>query len=442
VAFIYENDKKTPYNVLENRYFKLRKKVMDELQSGEEVDVGALFTEEELKFNRCKNLLLVENKEEAFRQLTELEKDCWEKNIFELLPGIIDQLIFFNQSFNRNEHNKEIYDRLDNAIELQYDMQRFSRVARQIYEINYAKGIKHAKKEFNTLKELATKHKNYPRFLMCYHHLCMYYKLGSADYIHEMQVISRHVSEFKKLYAKHPLMPLINYKVNYVKFQHFHFHQSTMFYHFNRCEFREADACMNEVWDLVNGSDSIFRMYKTESLYSNVFYIKCMAGKYDEANKTSDQFLAFLKENNQMDKLTHGYVQKAKLYADMHPNTGILKMDPGFLNAQVDEYIRQVRKADNVQLSLDQILALKIKLLLIEGKPAKAKEILQENIVKEHLSELRCYEFFEELILLMSQRAKNYEGLAKKVQVAKYKAMLPGEVMHLKWIAEFIKKLK
>lgn len=444
VSFVY-NGEKANYNVLENRYFKLRKKIMDELESNDVVIPGTLLTDEEQKLFRCKNLTLSVNKEEAFKQLTELEKECWQKNIFELLPSIIDQLIFFNQSFNRNEDNKALFKRLEKANVLLYDMNRFGMITRQIYEINYSKGIKHAKKEFNALKEIAVKNPGYPRFLLCYHHISMYYKLGSGDYINEMQVVSRHLSEFKKLYAKHPLMPLLSYKVNYVKYQHFHFNQSTTFYHFNRCEFEEANASMNEIWELVNSSDSIFRMYKTESLYSNMFNIQLLSGNYEACNRTNDHFITFLKENHQQDMLIHAYTQKAMLYACLYPATQMIKMDSGFLNTQVDEYIKKVRKSDNAQLSLDQVLVLKIKLLIIAKNYKKAIEILNEKVVKDHLESLKCHDLFVELITLLMQNtsalSKQFADLGKKVQQRKYKAELPGEYMHLKWLSEYISKL-
>jgi hypothetical protein len=444
VKFVYPGDA-TSYSILENRYFKLRKKIADELQAPSSINPSQILTDEELKLYRCKNLVLNDNKEEAFRQLSELEKDCWQKNIFELLPAIIDQLIFFNQSFNRNDDNKQLFQKLEKAIQLQHDMNRFLMIARQVYEINYRKGIRHAKKELNSLKEIASKHDEFPRFLMCYHHISLYYKLGSQDYITEMQVVSRHLAEFKKLYAQNPLMPLISYKVNYVKYQHFHFNQSTMFYHFNRCEFEEAYQCMNEVWDLVHASGSIFGMYKSESFYNNMFTVQRVAGKYEEANRTSDFFINFLKENNQQNKLCVAYTQKARLYADIYPNTGMIKMDFSYLLAQVDEYIREVKKTGNAQLSFEQVLALKMQLLLIRKDYGKAKEIMKMKEVQDYLEPVNCFELFREFMFLLENKtpaSKEFQELSKKASAQKYKAVTPNEMMNLKWIINFIDKLQ
>src|ERR1051326_6417565 len=97
VQHIYKDElDKKPYAVLENRFFKLRKKITDEFLSRAS-DHATFLPEEENELQNCRKLIRENEKEAAFHRLTALEKDCWEKNIFELLPAIIDQLIFCNQ---------------------------------------------------------------------------------------------------------------------------------------------------------------------------------------------------------------------------------------------------------------------------------------------------------------------------------------------------------
>ncbi len=445
VAYIYGGDRdKNPYSVLENRYFKLRKKIHDELlKSTSDNQTGELLTEEQLVLYRNKNLTSATNKEGAYKELVELEKACWKKNIFELLPDIIDQLIFLNQSFNRLERNKPLFERLDKSINLQYDMNRCQFLARKLYEINYTKGIKFAKHELSIIKDLAEKNKEYPRFLMCYHHMSMYYKLGSQDYLHYQQVVSRHLTAFKKLFAKNPEIPLLSYKVNYSKFQHFHFNHITMFYHFNRCEFNEAYHLMKDSWDLVHDNDSVLKIHKTESLYFNLSTAQSMAGHSSEANETTDLFVKFLKENNQLDKLSFAYVQKARIISDAFPQT--YKMDLGFLMDQVEDYIKKVKKTENVQASLEQTFALKVKLLIIKKEFEKAIKLLDDKQVKSYLEQLKSYDLILDLatVLLEDKESKRklLDDLSKKVQQRKHKATTPGEFMHLNWIQNHIRYL-
>lgn len=441
VGFVYDADKKeTPANILENRYFKLRKKMLDELEGTSGIMDEQLLTEEQIVLYRCKNITSASNKEAAYKELIELEKKCWKKNIFEILPDIIDQLIFLNQSFNRLERNTELYLRLENAIGLQYDINRCIFLSRRIYEINFTKGMKFAKHELAVIKDLAVKNKKFPRFLMCYHHISLYYKLGSHDYIHYQQVVSRHLSSFKKLFSQNPDIPLVSYKLNYIQNQHFHFNQITMFYHFNRCEFNEAYNFMKDAWDLVHSNDSILKPYKTESLYFNLLTSQCMADRLTEANETSSLFIEFLKENNQYDKLSFAYVQKARVISDSFPQT--FKMDMDFLIDQVDDYIRKVKKVNNVQASLEQTLTLKMKLLFLKKEYEKANKLMDDTNVKNYLQTSNAYDLVYDLIQIYHknkpQKNKLLEEILKKTLQRKHKATTPLEFMHFNWVTRHV----
>jgi len=449
VEYIYSNEKNVEYAVLENRYFKLRKKIYDELVaivSSQPFAQGNLLAEEEKKLYHAKSLALAENKESAYKQLIELEKECWQKNIFELLPTIIDLLVFLNQSFNQHEKNKVLYARYEKAMDALYDIQKVTLNARLIYELNFSKGIKYAQKQFAVLKDLALKNKEYPRFSMCYHHISLYYKLGSVDYYKEMHVISRHLSAYKKLYAQNPLMPLINYRANYVKYQHFHFAQSTMFYHFNRCEFEDALASIKEVWDLVHSDDSIFRVYKTEALYSNMFTLQCMAGKYEDAIVTTDLFVSFLKENNQSVNLPFAYTQKARIYTDLYPNTSRLKIDKSFLVDQLDEYIKRVKKENNSLLPYDQAQLVRLRLHVIDKEYKKALLLLEDSEVQAYLKSNGMLDLYKELlaILITHSHEKWHQLLVfnKKLTQVKYKLKSPSEYLNINWLLHFCKNYK
>ncbi|HEX8515695.1 MAG TPA: hypothetical protein VF868_05800 [Bacteroidia bacterium] len=431
------------YNILENRYFKLRKKVLDELGSHRHTDHSALHTEEELRLLSARELIASGNKETACRMLVELEKICWERNIFELLPVVIDQVIFCNQAFNRLEKNKELYARLEKAIMLLKDIQLCGLSTRKIYEINFTKGIAHAGNELKQMRALASKHKSYPRFLMCYHHVSAYYKLGSKDNTSQLQVVSRHLSGFKKLQAKHPLVPLMNYKVNYVQHQHMHFSQMSISFHFARCEFEEAYRVMKDMYDLIVSEDSVLKMYRTEAVFYNMITSECMTRRFQEALETVNDLMDYLRSNNCTDKLILGNVLKARIYSETYPNT--MKMDPGFLNSQVDEYLKILKKNNNTMISLDQTLVLKAKLLLYSENFQKALRLISLPEGRSYLEALKLYSVFCELIRILqtggTQRNSKLAELNKTVQLIGHKASTPAEYMHIHWLQHYIKHL-
>lgn len=441
---VYADEKNdTAYAVLENRFFKLRKKILDELEHTKSADVSLLHPEEELRFLKAKQLIAAENKEAGYKQLLELEKICWEKNIFELLPSIIDQLIFCNQSFNRLENNVPLFVKQKKAIGLLADMQTCCMVARQVYEINFTIGVRHAQKELAFMRSLAAKHKEYPRFLLCYHHVSAYYKIGSGDYSTEMQVLSRHLTAFKKLQSQYPHIPLLMYKVNYVQMQHMHFSQMVMSYHFGRCEFEETYQLVKEFSVLMEDENSIYKTYKTEAFYYNLITAQCMTHRYQEAFETIGKFIAYLKTNHQTDKLVLANAMKARIYTEIYPLT--YKMDPAFLLEQIDEYVKHLRKTDNMMVSLDQTLVMRIRLLVIAGSYKKALQAIREELVVTYLKSMHMYEPYLELIRVLidnsSEKSKRLQELFKTVQSIRHKSKIPAEYLQTYWLQKYIKHL-
>ncbi|MEW6470508.1 MAG: hypothetical protein AB1458_16470 [Bacteroidota bacterium] len=428
VESIYKSElQTTPYAVLENRFFKLRKKFLEEYTSGSGPAADQL-ADQEKKLLHCRQLLGNNEKESAYQQLGALEKECWDKNIFELLPQVIDQMIFCNQSLNRLNRNDSLYPCLEKAIGLQADMNRANLLARKIYEINFREGLRYAKKELAEIKELADRNRDYPRFIMCYHHISLYYKLGSADYVNDMQVISRHFTQFKKLNEQYPLMPLLSYKANYNLYQHMHFSQISVFYHFNRCEFEEAYQAMKKMWDMVHGGLDIYRMYKAESVYFNMLSAQRAAGRYTEADKTIDDYIAFLKENGQPARMPYAYTQKAIVYCEAFPRT--FGLAPAFLQGKLDEYIRSLRGNNNVLTSVAEALLTKAKLYFLEKDSARALKMLERPEVIGAFEPTGLYKLFKELFSGSVPRPE----LKKKIARKRYVTRTPNELLHLRWM--------
>ncbi|HSY77673.1 MAG TPA: hypothetical protein VK890_12485 [Bacteroidia bacterium] len=438
VKHIY-NGATEAYSVLENRYFKLRKKVLDDIKAFSKDEGLQLLAEEEAALNQCKYLISSGDKKEAYKRLNELERLCWERNIFELLPAILDNLIFCNQAFNELEKNKALYARMEEAIALQYDIGRVNILSRQIYDVFFMQGLAQARAQFNSLKELAEKNKKYPRFLMCYHYMSLYYKASAPEYFNNMQVVSRHHAEFKKLYTVHSHVPLMNYRANYAKHFHFHFNQITALFHNNRCEFEDAYLSVKRIWDLAQSSDSVYKQYKTESLYSNFFNVQVLTSRYRDAFETSNAYNSFLKSNKHFDRLPFANMLKAMLYINSWPQT--FKLEPEYLHEQADEYIKQVKKQESIELTLVQALLIKAQLYIVQSNFDKANTLLKKPEVKKLLSELKIADLINELVEILGKGGAEKDKLSelnKKVQHRKLKASNSDEFREFYWMISHI----
>jgi len=420
VTYVYKGSHED-YRVLENRYFKLRKKLIDDMQSLSGSAAPQQLPEEEAILNQCKYLLTSGDKKEAYKKLTALEATCWERNIFELLPAILDTIIFCNQAFNELAKNKDAYKRMEKAIALQYDVYRVNMLSRQIYDVFYTQGLKYAKPQYTALKELAEKNKEYPRFLMCYHYMSLYYKASAPEYIDNMQVVSRHLTELKRLYAVYPHMPMMNYRANYSKHFHFHFNQIAAFFHNNRCEFEDAYQAVKKMWDMTQSSDTTYKQYKTEAIYFNYISMQCITGRYKDALDTCTKYVDFIKGNNHLDRLPFINMLKLVTYLNAFPQT--FKLDAAYLHEQADEYIKYVKKQENIEIPLSHAMFYKAMLYLTEGKVEKAKTILLKQDIRAALKELAVSDIVDDMVKTASTGANSTRlmELAKKIQLAKAK---------------------
>ncbi len=431
------NTDKTSYQILENRYFKLRKKFMEEYFAVK-VEKDEFLAEEELELLNIRKLLHRNEKDVALQALISLEQKCWEKNIFELLPSVIDNLIFCKQLLNKMSPNDEAYSRMDKAIQTQAAINRVTLLARKVYDINYRKGISHAKKELAEMKEISKKFKDYPRFSICYHHVSLYYKLGSSDYIEDMQVISRHFREVKQSFSLYSSMPLIVYRRNYNLYQQMHYRQMIMFYHYNRCEFEEAYKMMKEFWDRIFSEPHIYNIYRSESIYFNMLNCQRLTQRFTDAEQTLNEYAAFLKENKNTARLPYAYTLRAMLYADAYPK--LKHLQPEMLMQKVDEYLKQVKSDSNVQTSYGDAMVTKARLLFImkdyKGsynniRDAGAVSYLENNSIKDVF--IRFFEFH-------TRPGKNSsEDLRKIISKEILNARKPLALMYLKWMQKMLK---
>jgi hypothetical protein len=432
VKYIYKNElENTPYNVLENRFFKLRKKFIDEYLE-QQTDHNQILADEEVELAKCKQLLSANEKEQAYKKLLQLESVCWERNIFELLPGIIDQMIFCNQSTNKLERNESLYPRLEKAILLQSEINRVIMLARLIYEINYKKGIKHAKSELSEMKAIANKYKDYSRFAMCYHNVALYYKLGSTDYVNDMQVISRHFKQFKSLNEKQPLIPLVAYRKNYLLNQQFHIRQINTFYYFNRCEFENAHTEMKNLWDNVHQNPD-YAIFKTDSIYFNMLSAQRGTQRHAEAMQTIDTYIDFLKGNSNQSTIAYAYTLRAIIYCESYPRT--FNLDVNFLQKKTDEYIRNIKNNNNVQTSLGEVFYIKAKMHFLNKEYSKALSILKSTEAKTYCETIMIYDIVESLFA----KKDNLDIVKRKINKVKYKVLSPQTAININWLDRMLK---
>src|ERR1041385_5871622 len=134
VDFIYKGDSEK-FEVVRNRFFKLRKQVIDLINdSGKSSSAnGMLLLPLEEKLYRCRQLISENHFQLAKNELRQLIAECREANIFEILPEAIGQLIYCNMAMNVLKENEKLLTELNEASSLLNDLRQMQVLSRKIY---------------------------------------------------------------------------------------------------------------------------------------------------------------------------------------------------------------------------------------------------------------------------------------------------------------------
>jgi hypothetical protein len=412
VKAIYNIEKyNKEYGRYENSYFKLRKKLFEEIKTPVKTDEGFLTAEEQEFFNARK--MITQGKQmDAYTLLTKIEKHCWANNIFELLPQTIDLMILINQHFSRLQTNEKLYERLETAIKLRADMQRLALLSRHVYEINFKRGVKYAEKELDEMATLAAKHADYPRFRMAYNFVAAYYKLGSGGHgYNNMNIIGRHLSTLNKIHKEHPLMPAVMYTINYSVNQGYHFREIQMFFYFRTLKFKEAARILTDLHDEVYKEGSAHSQTRHETLYINMLHAYSASEDEKQLTKAADSFIRFIIDNNKQDRLPYAYAQIASGYNDAFPNTAAL--DGKFLLKMLDEYISSVKKDSD---ELGDLLLNKARLLCTLGQYELLKKVTDNKRLSPFFNDGQEGKLYKEYFDLLQNPTKPGIKTIKKIE--------------------------
>ncbi|HWY98236.1 MAG TPA: hypothetical protein VNY36_04025, partial [Bacteroidia bacterium] len=189
---------------------------------------------------------------------------------------------------------------------------------------------------------------------------------------------------------------------------------------------------------LAQSSDSVYKQYKTESLYSNFFNVQLITSRYREAFETTNIYHSFLKGNGHMDRLPFANMLKTMLYINSWPQT--FKLEAEYLHEQADEYIKQVKKQESIELTLAQALLIKAQLYIVQNKFDKANALLKKAEVKKLLNELKVADLISELVEALGKGAgkDKLSELNKKMQHRKLKASNSDEFREFYWMINHI----
>src|SRR5690606_36312414 len=190
---------------------------------------------------------------EAKMLLQKNEKQCWENNVFEILPEVIDRLITVNQALNVIENNKPLHKTYMQAVSLYADLMEAKNIVRQIYEVNSLQGIRATEPLYYRLARLVVKNRTFLRFKLLYNFVAAYYKTGGGgqDYLHKTHIINRHIAVAKKIMHDYPDIPAIYYTHGFQANQYYRLNEMQAMGYYNMLRYKEAAEVMFMLYEKV-----------------------------------------------------------------------------------------------------------------------------------------------------------------------------------------------
>lgn len=438
VCYVYEIKKNdSDYAVYENRFYKLRKKLNESFREQESVQTDKIPGEQQ-QMNEARMLSDNGKFKEAQLLLEKTEKQCWQNNVFEILPDAVDRLIQMNQVLNTIEKNKSLHKKYSRAITLYADLMDAKNIVRQIYEVNLEKGIGATDSLYNRLAKLVVKHRTYPRFKLLYNFTAAYYKTAARDqdYIQKTHVINRHITAAKQIMRDYPDIPAIYYTQGFQANQYYRLIEIQAFSYFNALRFREAAEVMLELYDKVTEKKSKFINMKNEVFFTNAIHILAYGGQLDEALRAVEDYRLFVTENRLHEKLTNVYCEAANVHSLMYPAKS--RYDADFLIKQVDKYIAQQPK-ERLHLGHGQLL--KIRLLFSEHRFDDLAKYLKAMNIQPFFTEKNIGKLVEAVIQARLGNLSEIQIIALKNEIKKIKlsVFVPGDYNWLIFLEKLMK---
>ncbi|MDZ4844948.1 MAG: hypothetical protein SH857_05290 [Chitinophagales bacterium] len=428
------------YTVYENRFYKLRKKIEDHLHEQDEPRMTTL-TAEEKALMEAKSLIANGKFADAEKMLVTSEKNCRNKNIFEILPETIDLLIQARQSLNKLEGSKELHQEFAEAITLYADMMEAKNLTRQIYEVNFKQGIKAAEPLFRRMAKLDRQHKKFPRFKLIYNFVAGYYKVGAGgtEYLDKTNVTNRHIGVAKKIMQRYPEMPVVHYTANGQVTQRYRLMELQAMCYYNALRFAEAADEISQLYASVMQPQSPMNRMKNEILFTNILHMLVAASRYKEALKVAQEYLKFLIENKRHEQSGNAYAEIANIHVSMFPQPS--GYNPLLLLKKADEHIAALKKTNKNYFSRP-MMAMKVKLLLTLERYNEAEKLISDSKRQLHDDQ----NFLPSLLKLIAIKRNQDAGMSDKQLRAlnilsksrKLSANTPGSYLHWKWLEKMI----
>lgn len=359
------------YPKLINRFYKLRQQLIEWLYHYLKKTEN-YFSKEEQRLNFIRYLVNKNQFKDALEKAIKLEKHCRKLNLFELLPGVLNMIIYARQCLFLGG-DKVLIDaekRLLGAIEWHQVLQKIHYYHQKSYRVM---NVEDYQQILKAVRKLIAPYKHLPRFALLYHYIafskgCMV--LGNAQ--KSNNALMRHLNKLEGILNENPQMPMIFATAHYSKVAPHSLLLAKAIFYFYRGQFNESAKALKER-DKIETANPNLPFPISESEIRNTISILIVSKQYRLALKKQEQLVAFYQKHEQEERMDFALLEKSNIYFFQYPK--VPKKD-------LLSLLEELQVAKNLEAAIFVNIA-KIWTKLLLGKKITPEELEQGKTLFE-----------------------------------------------------------
>lgn len=305
------------YPKLINRFYKLRQQLIEWLYHYLKKTEN-YSSKEEQSLNFIRYLVNKNQFKNALEKAIKLEKHCRKLNLFELLPGVLNLIIYARQclSLGGDKVLIEAEERLLEAIEWHQILQKLhyfhQKSYRAVSEEDYQEVLK-------AVRKLIAPYKNLPRFALLYHYIAFSKGCTVLNNIQKStNALMRHLNKLEAILKENPRMPMVFATAYYTKIDPYTLLLLKAIFYFRREQFNESTKALEER-DRIETANPNLPYPTSESEIRNTISILTASKQYRLALKKWEYLVAFHKKHEQEERLEMALLEKVNIYFFQYP---------------------------------------------------------------------------------------------------------------------------
>ncbi|MBL4650421.1 MAG: hypothetical protein JKY03_11885 [Aureispira sp.] len=318
IHLVYKEELDTvEYPKLINRFYKLRQQLIEWLYHYLKKTEN-YSSKEEQRLNFIRYLVNKNQFKNALEKAMKLEKHCRKLNLFELLPGVLNMIIYARQClfFGGDKVLIEVEKDLLEAIEWHQVLQKLHYYHQQSYRVVNEEGYQEVLK---AVRKLIAPYKHLPRFALLYHYIA--FSKGCMILVNVQKAtnaLMRHLNKLEAILKENPQIPMVFATTNYTKIDPYNLLLLKAVFYFYRGQFNQSAKALQER-DRIETANPNLPYPISESEIRNTITILIVSKQYRLALKKWEQLVAFYKKHEQEERLDLALLEKANIYFFQYP---------------------------------------------------------------------------------------------------------------------------